>query len=650
MQHVAELLRSGTFFTSGEWFRIVLDVFLLYAAIRAARGRSTGLGWMLISIPLIFLLRDVAMFGTDSRAAIQIASLLVLGVYGAIPTTYQRPLAASLAMFIYVAVGIALSVLFSTGTAGRLAEILVEAYILGGVGVLRITLSGVTERSSAIAHEIRGMMTPLTVLMTISQVIVMFFRVDNPFGAYVLLPILLVPHFYAMIAYWHIDEQYRDQQQQDSRDYIDTIFKFMEQIGTAMAERMDVEGVLDYILDSIVKTTNADAGAALLVDEYEDVLRVRSVRGFYPPPYEVPRVAITKTRGIERYFRDTPIPLGETLLGEAVANGEPVYIRTAATDERMSINRGEDALFVSSIIVLPLVSESRVLGVMSVVSTQLGVYFEEADFERCRVFAEYATLTLENLYTYMQALEKREIEQEVGIAADVQRKLVPSRVPTLSGSDLAAFTKPARGVSGDYYDIVKLNDAGKVAMVVCDVAGKGVPASLVMVMIRTILHLVASDNRDAAKMVTWINRGIAGEIDIERFATMSILVYDPQTRTLDYSNAAHHPAVLYKRETGTVERIDTEGLPIGLERGTAYGRQTVPLAPGDTVLLFTDGITEALNEKREQFGDERLLDAFKENATNKADDIVNAIRQQVTKFIGGAKQHDDQTVLVLQAK
>jgi sigma-B regulation protein RsbU (phosphoserine phosphatase) len=316
----------------------------------------------------------------------------------------------------------------------------------------------------------------------------------------------------------------------------------------------------------------------------------------------------------------------------------------------MSHNKGEDALFVSSIIVLPLVAESRVLGVMSIVSTQLGVYFENADFDRCRVFADYATLTLENLYTYMQVLEKREIEQEVGIAADVQRRLVPSMLPTLNGSELSAFTKPARGVSGDYYDVVKLNDTGKVAIVVCDVAGKGVPASLVMVMIRTILHLVASDSRDAAKMVTWINRGIAGEIDIERFATLSIAVYDPQTRTLDYSNAAHHPAVLYNRSDGTVTRVDTEGLPVGLERSVGYGSSKVRLEPGDTILLFTDGITEALNEKREQYGDERLLEVFKNNATKRADDIVVAIRDSVTGFIGGARQHDDQTVLVLQAK
>ena len=649
MQRLVDLFTSGQILTSGEWFRIVLDSFLLYAAVRASRGRSTGLGWLLISIPLFFFARDILMLFTVNRALLQISLLVVLAIYGAIPIFYAQPVLGSLATWIYAAVGVVLSLLFSTGP-GRLAQILVEAYILGGVGVLRITYSGVTERSSAIAHELRGYTTPITVLLALAQAVVIFVRVDNPIGAYILLPILMVPHFYLMLTYWRLDEGYREQQAQDSRNYIDTIFKFMEQIGTAMAERMDVEGVLDYILDSIVKTTNADAGAALLVDEYEDVLRVRSTRGFYPPPYEVPRVAITKTRGIERYFRDTPIPLGKTLLGEAVANGEPVYIRTAATDERMAINKGEDALFVSSIIVLPLVSESRVLGVMSVVSTQLGVYFEEADFERCRVFAEYATLTLENLYTYMQALEKREIEQEVGIAADVQRKLVPSRVPTLAGSDLGAFTKPARGVSGDYYDIVKLNDAGKVAMVVCDVAGKGVPASLVMVMIRTILHLVASDNRDAAKMVTWINRGIAGEIDIERFATMSILIYDPVTRTLDYSNAAHHPAVLYQKSSGDVSRIDTEGLPIGLERSAAYGRETVSLEPGDTVLVFTDGITEALNEKREQFGDERLMTVFKENVTNKADEIVNAIRDSVTKFIGGAKQHDDQTVIVLQAK
>jgi sigma-B regulation protein RsbU (phosphoserine phosphatase) len=171
-----------------------------------------------------------------------------------------------------------------------------------------------------------------------------------------------------------------------------------------------------------------------------------------------------------------------------------------------------------------------------------------------------------------------------------------------------------------------------------------------MVMIRTIIHLVASDNRDAAKMVTWINRGIAGEIDIERFATLSIAIYDPATRVLNYSNAAHHPAVLYQKEGAKVIRIDTEGLPIGLERTVSYGEEKIRLSPGDTVLLFTDGITEALNDEREQFGDQRLVEVFRDNAQKRADDIVEAIKDSVTTFIGGARQHDDQTVLVLQAK
>ena len=171
----------------------------------------------------------------------------------------------------------------------------------------------------------------------------------------------------------------------------------------------------------------------------------------------------------------------------------------------------------SSLAAVPLVVRGRVLGVLSVLKRAENQLFEERDFQHLTTLAEYASITIDNLYTYMEVLEKREFEREVDIAAQIQQKLLPARLPELETASLAVYTLPAKGVSGDYYDVIRV-EKDKLAMVVCDVAGKGIPAAMVMVMIRSILHLIVSPQRDAAATLNLINHGITGRIDLDHFA------------------------------------------------------------------------------------------------------------------------------------
>lgn len=637
------------FLTSGSWYRIVIDVVLLYLSVRAAEKRPRPAGTMLIAVPVVLILRDLVDYFTVSRVPMQVAALVIMGLYFVLTSAYEPRVGTMIRGVILCGIGVIVAVMGGVLDAPSWLTIVVDGYVIVLVAALSFAMNNITLRSSAMAGEILAIRYRLNWLLFFSYFVILWFSHELPVSQYVLMPLLSLPYFAVVVLFLRMDRDNQRWQTEVTREYINSIFHFMENIGTAMTARLDVEQVLDYVLESIISSTPADAGAALLVDEYQDVLKVRSVRGFYPPPYEVPQVAVTKTGGIERYFRSTPIALGETILGEAVTRGEPIHIRNAALDPRMTINQRDDALYVSSIIILPLVVEDRILGVMSVVCRTLGTYFDDNDFDRCRVFAKYASLTLENLNTYIEILEKREIEQEVGIAAEIQQKLVPTRVPSFGGSEIAAYTQPARGVSGDYFDVIPLNGSGKCALVICDVAGKGVPASLVMVMIRTIIHLIASDKRSAKAMVTWINRGIAGQIDIDRFATLSVVTFDPETRSLTYANAAHHPALVLRSASGQVEKLDTEGLPIGLERQGDYGETTTTLQPGDLVMLYTDGIVEALNAKNEQYDEERLFKAFLEHGDKPPSTIVEAIKSDVQEFVGGAKQHDDQTLLVLKA-
>lgn len=243
--------------------------------------------------------------------------------------------------------------------------------------------------------------------------------------------------------------------------------------------------------------------------------------------------------------------------------------------------------------------------------------------------------------------EKREIEREVGIAAEMQKKLLPSETPSIANGTISAYSIPAKGVNGDYYDIIPISKY-RTAIVVCDVAGKGIPASLVMIMIRTIIQLIATSHKDPATLVGWINRGITGRIDIDHFATLSYLEYDGPRGDIQYCNAGHHPLLIVRTRDGTTETFDTEGLPIGIEAGSKYRAQDIHLDSGDLIVLYTDGIIEAMNPKGIQFGSDRLRQIVVENAGKTPAEITDVVRATIEKYVGSNGRHDDQTLLILK--
>ena len=238
------------------------------------------------------------------------------------------------------------------------------------------------------------------------------------------------------------------------------------------------------------------------------------------------------------------------------------------------------------------------------------------------------------------------MEREVDIAAQIQQRLLPAKLPRLPRASLAVHSLPAHGVSGDYYDAIPL-DGDRVALVICDVAGKGIPAAMVMVMIRSIVHLLVGPGRDAAGILTGINQGITGRIDIDHFATIGVLVYDQTRREAQYANAAHLPLMVFRRRTATLHKLDASGLPIGVERDACYEQKHFTVEPGDCLVLCTDGIVEAMNPDGQQYSLGRLKTVIERGAGPQAEKLVEEIRSDVARHVGAARQHDDQTLLLL---
>lgn len=647
------LLESvAVFFTSASWLRILLDSMIFLPIYLTHRSHELPAGEHLIAIPLTLVARDILFFFVPDILITFLSDSAIICLYFWWLHAYNPKLAfAKLTTIAISVVSVVLGISYLLMPGTSFLQILMNLSFLGSViwfGVIIFNFSIYNTQDSEFLIQNRFAMI---IIFIVTRIFLLFQSdINSPFAQWVFIPLSMVPHMFLVVRYLQFYTAQSIQRDEFNTSYINSLFDFMRTIGNAMTERIEVKSVLNFVIKSITSYLSGDAGVVMLRDSSEGVLRVGSMQGYFPPPFPVPAIVKTKLTGVQKFFENTPIKIGETVLGECAATNKPMFIRKAADDPRMENNTKDDTLLISSIILAPLIVNKEVFGIVALMRRKRDNLFNDADFERARIFIEYASLTLDSLYNYSQLLEKQEIEREVNIAATIQKKLLPTRTPKAISNMVAAFSKAAKGVSGDYYDIIPLNAAGKFALVICDVAGKGVPASLIMVMIRTIIHTIGGARKNAAEVVSWINRGIAGRVDIERFATLSYMTYDPVSNDMEYSNAGHHPIMIYRAASETIEKIDSPGLPIGLERDSEYHLVKFHLDHDDVILTYTDGILEAMDYRSEQFEEERLQAALRESTHRNPKEIVDHIRKRVDEFVGQAKQHDDMTLIVLKAQ
>lgn len=641
----------NSFFLSPTWPRLVISLFLWAYYLRMITRYRIPHGGTLSLIPVILFVRDLLEFAFSLTSVLFISDTLVLLIYLSWAYHYfPNRIGIVLSYLVGIGAVISCAVLPVLRPEWQWLNFFFHLLITGGFLYWVSQLFQVSANNTEEAGFIIENRTSFYTFVVGARILVFAAGLStNTIGvAYaLLLSMSYVFHIHFLYRYQVYFDALEDSSRRSTNEYIRQIFNFLQTIGSAMKERSEIERVLDLSVKSIVENTSASSGAVFLIDEYDDVLTLKARHGYFPPPFPVPRAVRNKIGGVEKYLESAKIKLGETIFGEVAQSGESRYIRSVAEDSRMEQNTRRDELSMSSIIVIPFIVLQRVFGVLGLVKRDEGDFFSENDFDRAKLFADYVSLILENLFTYIELLEKQEIEREVGIAADIQTKLLPKLLPKIKNAGVSAYSIPARGVSGDYYDIIPLRE-GKIAMVICDVAGKGVPASLVMVMIRTIIHLIASSSRSTAQIVSWINKGIAGKIDIDRFATLSFFTFDPATGALQYSNAAHHPAMIYRAAAGSVEQLDTDGLPIGIEHEARYSQRETRLANGDIIMMYTDGVVEAMDSRGRQYEDERLKSIFVDNASLGAEDLLKVIRTDIDAFVGNAKQHDDQTLMLMK--
>ncbi|MFX0208953.1 MAG: PP2C family protein-serine/threonine phosphatase, partial [Candidatus Hodarchaeota archaeon] len=251
--------------------------------------------------------------------------------------------------------------------------------------------------------------------------------------------------------------------------------------------------------------------------------------------------------------------------------------------------------------------------------------------------------------------EQERIQKEMQLAQDIQQTLLPDEVPELEGYEIASYYEAAKEVGGDYFDFVQV-DKDTLGIVVADVSGKGVPGSLVMTMIRTALRTEARSLKSASEVLARVNEFVVNDMKKGMFVTLFYVIVDSKKRRINYASAGHNPMILFRQGTKKTYYLNPRGFPVGISLPdpelfkNSIESDTIQLTEDDILLIYTDGITEAMNNGRELFSEERLLDAVRKYGNLPAQDFIDKLKDEIHSFAEGYEQSDDITVVAIKER
>jgi sigma-B regulation protein RsbU (phosphoserine phosphatase) len=411
-----------------------------------------------------------------------------------------------------------------------------------------------------------------------------------------------------------------------------------------------MNSLYEILMDSLISNLEAESGAIYLRNGIEDDLRPVFIHGPFPPPFPLPQWCPHDLKVVQKYLRETPIALGDGIIGGVAQSGTPVYLYDRAqVDRRYTWNTG--IIPVRTTIVLALRSPEGIYGAVQLTNRINGGAFSEKDLRFMSLLVEQASLAIYNARLHAEHVARQRSQEQIKIARNIQLRLLPTQLPRMPGIAVGAEYSAAQEVGGDYYDIYHI-DHDHLGLIVFDVAGKGVPAALLMAITATFLKMAAPRSRSPAWVLNEVNAALSAEMHRGLFVTAIYAVLKISTGELTLCNAGHPDALVIRSKDLTCERLKPRGAALGLlppnRFRTVMEQMMITLHPGDTLLLYTDGVLEARNSRGEEFGEAALAEVGRRCATEGPHRLVTEILAAVRAHAGEAPQYDDTTMLALQ--
>jgi phosphoserine phosphatase RsbU/P len=403
----------------------------------------------------------------------------------------------------------------------------------------------------------------------------------------------------------------------------------MMEISQALRRELELDAVLPKILETLFRIfPQADQGFILLKDPKSNKLRVKATRSRNPDQSDTVAVSMTVVR-------------------QVLASGEAILSSNVLDDSRFSSSTSLSALQIRAMMCVPLLDQdqSETVGVIQIDTSSIDPGFTEEDRDLLVSIGVQAEMALEIAKLHEEVLRQREMERDLDFATQVQLGFLPKERPKVLGYAFADYYEAALRVGGDYFDYITLPD-GRLALALGDVAGKGMPAALLMARLYSSTRFELFTAKDPASALIGLNKEIASSGLGHRFITFVLMVLDPQTGEIAVVNAGHLPPFLRRRD-GRVEAVAQKesGLPLGIVPDQEYQAVKMRLDPGDTLFAYTDGITEAMNDAREIYGRERLKKCVK-RPFGGIGPLLKSIISDVETFTGGATHSRDDTCCV----
>jgi sigma-B regulation protein RsbU (phosphoserine phosphatase) len=474
-------------------------------------------------------------------------------------------------------------------------------------------------------------------------------------------PILLFGLFLASVAGWIFTaytQTRRIRALERSHEEIQVeetlVFDFLHGLGEAFSDTIRPNELHRLIVEGATRILDAHGGALYVTDRTGGKLTPVFISNGCPPLVDVPpdilQQAAATPIALESYLRLRSIAPGEGLIGRVWQTGQSVSFSEFSQVPELAKLR-DSAFGTASVMAASLSYGKQDLGVLAVANGSMGAPFSQGDFIVFKSIAEQSAFALYNAIIYSMANEKKRLDHDLEIARDIQRILLPAEAPAINGFQISGINVPARQVSGDYFDYIRVDDE-RLGVAIADVSGKGVPASLIMAICRSVLRAEAARNPSPADVLRKVNRQLYPDIKEDMFISMMYLILDHERNGITLARGGHDAPLLYKQQSQSVTPVKSPGMVLGIDSGNVFDRITndfaVPLERDDCLILYTDGVTEALNTEGDEFGLERTTESVRASASDGAQAIVRRVIDDVRNFAGSQPQNDDITLIAIR--
>jgi sigma-B regulation protein RsbU (phosphoserine phosphatase) len=402
----------------------------------------------------------------------------------------------------------------------------------------------------------------------------------------------------------------------------------LNEIASAISSTMEVEEITKLILSKCIKKIDVEQGTVTLLKEN------------VTDPFK------TFVRLEDSTVKGVPYRFGVSLAGWMLKNQIPLLTNDLANDPRFKGVDTEETK-IRSMLCVPLRVKNRMIGLISLFNKKKEI-FNPDDQRLLSIIAMQSAQVIESARLYEEEKKLQLMEEDLKTARNIQRSLLPKENPSLPDIDIVGFTLPAKEVGGDYYDFINI-DQNNLGIVIADVSGKGMPAALLMANLQATLRGQALTNHAPSECIAKSNSLLCRSVEKGKFVTLFYGILNTKEKSFTYTNAGHCYPLIFNRK-GQVRELEKGGLLLGMLDSYPYQEEKIILEPGELILLYTDGITEAFNKENEQFEEERLIKVVQESFHMSAKEISQKILDHVVAFQESVPQSDDLTLVVVKVR